>query len=123
VSPKPVVTIVIETAVKSARTMSAAHATDVEGIAASTSTPTPALPPVPWTRPIPNAPIGERNRMVMVLVLVGVCVQVEVAVPPADEEPIARNTISAATAVSAPCCIRSGRNCWKRRIGSRRARA
>ena len=86
-SPNPVVTIVIETAVKSARTMSAAHATDVDGIAASTRTPTPALPPVPWTSPIPNAPSGRADRMVMVLVLVGVRVQVEVAVPPADEEP------------------------------------
>ena len=32
-----------------------------DGIAASSRTPTPALPPMPWTSPIPNAPAGERT--------------------------------------------------------------
>ncbi len=59
--PKPVVTSVIETAVKMASTMRAMQATVVEGIAARISTPTPALPPMPWTSPIPNAPAGVRT--------------------------------------------------------------
>ena len=61
VRPKPVVTSVIETAVKRARTTSAVQAIAVDGIAARMSTQTPALPPVPWTRPIPKAPSGVRT--------------------------------------------------------------
>ena len=53
--------IVIETAVKSARTTSDATASGVDGIAASRRTPTPALPPIPWTRPIPKAASGVRT--------------------------------------------------------------
>ena len=87
VIPKPVVTIVIETAVNSARTTSATQATVVEGIAARMRTPTPALPPMPWTSPIPKAPSGSPHRVLVVLVLVDVGVQVEVAVAPADEQP------------------------------------
>ena len=61
VAPKPVVTTVIETPVKSASTTSEATASAVEGIAARSSTPTPALPPSPWTSPIPNAASGLRT--------------------------------------------------------------
>ena len=60
-------------------------ATDVDGIAARRRTPTPALPPVPWTSPMPKAPSGVRTVCV-VLVLVRVRVKVEVPVPPANEQ-------------------------------------
>ncbi len=47
VAPNPVERIVIETAVKSASTTSAATAVVVDSTVATTSTPTPALPPIP----------------------------------------------------------------------------
>ena len=59
--PNPAVTTVIETAVKRARRRSEATATVSEGIAARSRTPTPALPPSPWTSPTPRAPSGVRT--------------------------------------------------------------
>jgi hypothetical protein len=49
------------------------------------------------------------HRMSVGALRVRVRMEVEVTVSPADEERTARKTIRAATAVSAPCCIRSGR--------------
>ena len=87
VAPNPDVTIVIETAVKSARTTNAPIATVWSGIAASRSTPTPALPPMPCTSPIPKR--AER-RPHTVLVARAPSLRAngrEVAVAPADEQP------------------------------------
>ena len=61
VSPKPNVTKVIETAVKSASSRSEASATVSDGIAARRRTATPALPPIPWTSPTASAPAGVRT--------------------------------------------------------------
>ena len=61
VAPKPAVTTAIETAVKNASSRSEATATVSEGMVASNRIPTPALPPIPCTRPIPSAPSGVRT--------------------------------------------------------------
>ena len=66
-APKPVVTIVIDTAVKSASTTSEVTASAVDGIAASRRTPTPALPPIPWTSPIPSASLAVTSLVVLAL--------------------------------------------------------
>src|SRR5439155_9618225 len=64
VSPRPVDSTAIEIAVKKAKRPSARTATRRSWMAASSSTPTPALPPIPCTSPIPNAWSGERARTV-----------------------------------------------------------
>ena len=84
VSPKPVVSEVIETAVKKAKIASAATATARESIVATSSTPTPALPPRPWTRPMPNAASGVRRSCECA---VRVLVEAKLAAPPAGEQP------------------------------------
>ena len=62
VAPNPVDRIVMDRAVKAARRTRAATAAAVDSTDARTSTPTPALPPIPCTRPTPNAPSGVRCR-------------------------------------------------------------
>ena len=84
-APNPVVTIVIETAVKSARTRSAATASSGDGIAASSRTPTPALPPMPWTSADPERS-GRRAHRVPVAARRPSRAR-EGAVAPADDEP------------------------------------
>ena len=59
--PNPAVTTAIETAVKAASRRSDATATVSDGIAARSRIPTPALPPIPCTSPMPNAPRGVRT--------------------------------------------------------------
>src|SRR5437763_1334689 len=51
--PKPVESSAIDSAVQMAKMASAARASRWPWIDASSRMPTPALPPVPWTRPIP----------------------------------------------------------------------
>ena len=89
----------METAVKTARTTSERTASAVDSIDATRSTPTPALPPIPCTSPMPNAPTacaphgrgrapprGVRVQVGVSLAAVGVCVDVEpAAAPPAEQ--------------------------------------
>ena len=83
VRPKPVDTIAIETAVKSAKRMSATIPIAWLRIEASRRTPTPPLPPIPCTRPIANACRGRpRRRHAEVRMVVR-----ERAAAPADEQP------------------------------------
>jgi hypothetical protein len=70
----------MEKAVKTARRTSETRAKPVEGIDARTSTPTPALPPMPCTSPIAKAPLRVRT------VRVRVRVEAELAPAAADEE-------------------------------------
>jgi len=53
VAPSAAVSVVIETAVKTARITSETTARLWESIEASSRMLTPALPPMPWTRPMP----------------------------------------------------------------------
>ena len=133
VSPKPVESSAIETAVNRAKSASATTATPRSWIAASRRTPTPALPPIPCTSPIPNACSGSGPTECAV----GLRVVVEVGAarrvawraggrpaPPADEQPDARApTITSPIVTSAPCWTRSGRYALKSTIGRPNAKS
>ena len=66
VRPKPVESSAIETAVKSARRPRPRPRAPARRSCATRRMPTPALPPIPCTRPIPKAPSGVRLRACVV---------------------------------------------------------
>src|SRR5712691_6672333 len=109
VQPKPEVRRVIDTAVNSARTRSAATAAVSDGIAARRRTPTPALPPMPCTSPIPKAPAGVRTACACSWSACTCGWRSKYPWRQRTRRRSARKTMSAATAVSALCWTRSGR--------------
>ena len=81
-APNPVERMAIETAVNTASSTSASTLCACDSIEATRRMPTPALPPIPWTSPIPKAPSFVRPPVrVRVLLLDGV----EPA-PPAEDQ-------------------------------------
>ena len=87
VSPKPVVTSVIDTAVNRASTTRAAHATDVRGDRRQDQDADAGAAAGAVHETDPEGAERRADGMPVLLVLVRMSVQVEVAVPPADEEP------------------------------------